>query len=320
MNVYLRLISFLHCSKKRKLPNALVASGGLTVIGRILSRLGFDANVVNLVRVNMIVVKVGGSDGINYDLVCDDIAALVKENNKLILIHGGSDETNKISTQLGKPPRVLTSPQGYTSRYTDRDTLDIFAMVYQGKMNTRIVERLQKRGVNAIGLSGLDGRLLEGQRKASVRAVIDGKQVLVRDDFTGKVEKVNTQLLRLLIDNGYTPVIAPPAISVEGEAINVDGDRAAAIIASAIEAKQLVILSNVPGLLRNFPDEQSLIPQLKFAELETALSFAEGRMKKKVLGASEAIAGGVDQVIFGDARIERPIFNAMNEKGTVISK
>lgn len=266
------------------------------------------------------IVKVGGSAGINYDLVCDDIAALVKEGRKLVLVHGGSDETNKISTQLGKPPRILTSPQGYTSRYTDAETLDIFAMVYAGKMNTRIVERLQKRGVNAIGLSGLDGRLLEGPRKASVRAVVDGKQVLVRDDFTGKVEKVNASLLKLLIDNGYTPAISPPACSNDGEAINVDGDRAAAMIASALGAKQLIILSNVPGLLRNFPDESSLIPNIKFGELEQALSFAEGRMKKKVLGASEAIAGGVSQVVFADARIDRPIFNAINGKGTVISR
>lgn len=266
------------------------------------------------------IVKVGGSAGINYDLVCDDIAALVKEGRKLVLVHGGSDETNKISTQLGKPPRILTSPQGYTSRYTDAETLDIFAMVYAGKMNTRIVERLQKRGVNAVGLSGLDGRLLEGPRKASVRAVVDGKQVLVRDDYTGKVEKVNASLLKLLIESGYTPAVCPPACSTDGEAINVDGDRAAAMIASALGAKQLIILSNVPGLLRNFPDESSLIPHIKYGELEQALSFAEGRMKKKVLGASEAIAGGVSQVVFADARIERPVFNAINGMGTVISK
>ena len=99
----------------------------------------------------------------------------------------------------------------------------------------------------------------------------------------------------------------------------MDGDRAAAMIASAVGAKQLIILSNVPGLLRSFPDESSLIPKIKYAELEQALGFAEGRMKKKVLGASEAIAAGVQEVVFGDARSERPIFNAMGGKGTVIS-
>lgn len=268
----------------------------------------------------MIVVKVGGSAGINYDPVCDDVAALLKDGHRFVLIHGGSHETNVLSEKLGKPPRILTSPQGYTSRYTDAETLDIFSMVYAGKINTRIVERLQKRGVNAVGLSGLDGRLLEGPRKASVRAVIDGKQVLVRDDFTGKVEKVNAPLLHLLLDNGYTPVVSPPACSTAGEAINVDGDRAAAMIAAALGAKQLIILSNVPGLLRAFPDERTLIPHIKLGELEEALTFAEGRMKKKVLGASEAIVGGVEQVVLGDARIQQPIQAAMRGAGTVIGK
>jgi [amino group carrier protein]-L-2-aminoadipate 6-kinase len=268
----------------------------------------------------MIVIKVGGSAGINYDLVCDDIAQLVNDGHKVVLFHGGSHETNVMSERLGKPPRILTSPQGFTSRYTDQETMDIFSMVYVGKMNTRIVERLQKRGVNAVGLTGLDGRLFEGPRKASVRAVIDGKQVLVRDDYTGKVEKVNTSLLHLLLDAGYTPVLTAPAISNDSEAINVDGDRAAAVVASALGAKQLIILSNVPGLLRSFPDESTLIPHIKFAELEQALSFAEGRMKKKVLGASEAIAAGVEQVVFGDARKPRPVFNASQGIGTVIEK
>lgn len=268
----------------------------------------------------MIVVKVGGSAGINYDLVCDDVATLVQEGHSLVLVHGGSHETNILSEKLGKPPRFLVSPQGFTSRYTDAETLDIFAMVYAGKMNTRIVERLQKRGVNAVGLSGLDGRLLEGARKASVRAVVDGRQVLVRDDFTGKVERVNVGLLRLLLDHGYLPVVSPPACSTAGEAINVDGDRAAAMIAAALGARQLIILSNVPGLLRAFPDESTLIPRIAYDELEQALSFAEGRMKKKVLGASEAIAGGVSQVIFGDARVARPVFHAMNGAGTVIER
>ena len=267
-----------------------------------------------------VVIKVGGSAGINYDLVCDDVAALVRDGQPVVLIHGGSDETNRISTALGKPPRTLVSAQGYTSRYTDAETLDIFAMVYAGKMNTRIVERLQKRGIDAVGLSGLDGRLLEGPRKTSVRAVENGRQILVRDDFTGRVERVNAGLLRLLIGAGYTPVVSPPACSNDGEAINVDGDRAAAAIAAALGARQLIILSNVPGLLRNFPDEASLIPAVRYSELEQALSFAEGRMKKKVLGASEAIAGGVEQVVFADARLEGPVRAAMAGRGTVISK
>jgi acetylglutamate/LysW-gamma-L-alpha-aminoadipate kinase len=121
-----------------------------------------------------------------------------------------------------------------------------------------------------------------------------------------------------LINNGYVPVVTPPACSTEGEAINVDGDRAAAMIAAAIKASQLIILSNIPGLLRQFPDESTLISHIRYAGLEQALSFAEGRMKKKVLGASEAIAAGVSQVVFGDARVPNCIRLAMSGQGTVI--
>lgn len=264
------------------------------------------------------VVKVGGSLGIDYDLVCDDLASLIQGGTKIILVHGGSEETNAVSTKLGKPPRTLTTASGMTSRYTDAETMDIFAMVYAGKMNVRLVERLQKRGVNALGLTGVDGRLLEGPRKGAIKAVEEGRQILIRDDFSGKVEKVNTSLLHLLLGAGYTPVITPPAISTQSEAINVDGDRAAAIIASAVGARQLVILSNVPGLLRSFPDESTLIPRIAYGGLEQALGFAEGRMKKKVLGATEAIAGGVQQVIFGDARVAGPVSRALEGQGTVI--
>lgn len=268
----------------------------------------------------MIVVKVGGSVGIDYDAVCDDLAALVKSGERAILIHGGSHETNVISTALGKPPKTITSPSGMTSRYTDHETMDIFAMVYAGKMNTRIVERLQLRSINALGLTGLDGRLLEGARKTAVRSVEDGKQVLIRDDMTGRVERVNTQLLSLLLDHGYTPVVTPPAASYDGEAINVDGDRAAAIIASSMGATQLIILSNVPGLLEHFPDESTLIKSISLSSLDQASRFAEGRMKKKVLGAAEALQSGVQQVIFGDARLADPIQRAMRGEGTVISQ
>jgi len=143
---------------------------------------------------------------------------------------------------------------------------------------------------------------------------------MIRDDFSGKVEKVNVALLNLLLDAGYTPVVTPPACSTDGEAINVDGDRAAAMIASAVGAKRLIILSNIPGLLREFPDESSLIRHIKYSELDKAMDFAEGRMKKKVLGAAEAIDGGVEQVIFGDARIANPIQTAAGGQGTVIER
>ena len=266
----------------------------------------------------MIIVKVGGGVGIDYDALCADIAALWQAGQRLVLVHGGSHATNMLAEQLGHPPRFVTSPSGYSSRYTDRETLEIFMMAYAGKINKLIVERFQRLGVNAVGLSGIDGRLLEGQRKATIRVVEDGKQKVLRDDWTGTVERVNAGLLTILLDAGYLPVIAPLASSQVGEALNVDGDRAAAAVAVGLGADTLLLLSNVPGLLRAFPDEASLIPQIARSEVEEFLPVAQGRMKKKVLGAAEALAGGVGRVILGDARSAQPISRALAGQGTVI--
>lgn len=266
----------------------------------------------------MIVVKIGGGEGINQEAVCQDAASLIKEGQRVILVHGASHETNVISEKLGKPPRMVTSVSGMVSRYTDRETLEIFQMVYVGLANKRLVERLQQLGVNAIGLAGPDGRILEGSRKPHIKIVEDGKQKILRDDYTGKVERVNLSLIHLLVEAGYTIVTGPPAISYEGEVINVDGDRAAAFLAGQLKAESLVILSNVPGLLKDPVDESSLIPFIPRAQIERAMAYAQGRMKKKVLGAEEALAGGVSRIIFADGRVESPIRRALAGHGTTI--
>jgi [amino group carrier protein]-L-2-aminoadipate 6-kinase len=250
---------------------------------------------------------------------CTDIAALVRQGIAFVIVHGGSAETNQISELLGHPPRFVTNMQGFTSRYTDRQTLEIFAMVTNGRINTMLVETLQKAGVNAFGLSGLDGRLMEARRKDAIRIVENGKQRMLRDDYTGKIETVKGAILQELLQMGFTPVISPLAISPEGDALNVDADRAAAQVAGALHAEQLVILTNVPGLLRQFPDESTLISHLPKTGLEQALGFAEGRMKKKVLGASEALDLGVSKVVFADGRREHPLVDALAGQGTVIS-
>jgi acetylglutamate/LysW-gamma-L-alpha-aminoadipate kinase len=223
-----------------------------------------------------------------------------------------------LSTALGKPPRFVTSISGVESRYTDRQTLEIFSMAYVGKMNKLFVERLQQLGVNAVGMCGVDGRSMEGERKAAIKVVEDGKRKVLRDDFTGRVERVNTALLTLLLDNGYTPVLCPPAISYDSEIINVDGDRAAAVLAGAFQADTLIILSNVPGLLQNVHDEHSLIQHIDKSHLKSYMDIAEGRMKKKIMGAMEALEQGVARVVLGDARLERPIQQALQGRGTVI--
>lgn len=268
---------------------------------------------------DMIVIKIGGAEGIDLDAVCDDVAALVEQGRRLVLVHGGSAETNRVARALGHPPRFLTSPSGFTSRYTDRLTLEIFEMVYCGSTNKGIVERLQARGVNAVGLSGIDGRIWEGRRKNAIRAQDeDGKVRVVRDSLTGTVDRVNTQLLEGLMQLGALPVLTPPGISEEGEAINVDGDRAAARTAAALGASHLVILSNVPGLLADFPDESSLIASLPRAEIDQATERAEGRMRIKLVSAGEALDGGVGEVILGDARCAEPVQRALAGAGTRI--
>lgn len=266
----------------------------------------------------MLVLKIGGANGLNFDAVMADVAAHVQAGTPLVIVHGGSGETNALSAQLGHPPRMVTSPSGFTSRYTDRATLEIFAMVTAGKISTLITERLQKLGVNAFSLSGVDGRVMQAKRKEAIRIVENGRQRLLRDDYTGKIEQVNGAFLLGLAAQGFTPVIAPLAISPEGDALNVDADRAAAMVAGAVHADQLIILSNVPGLLRHFPDEASLIRHIPKDTLESAIAFAEGRMKKKVLGASEALHLGVRQVILADGRLPAPLTHARQGHGTVI--
>jgi [amino group carrier protein]-L-2-aminoadipate 6-kinase len=266
----------------------------------------------------MIVIKVGGGKDLNVDAVVADIAALHQAGQPLLLVHGGAETTNEVATALGHPPEFVTSESGYVSRRTDRRTLEIFEMVYCGQLNKMWVEKLQGQGINAVGLSGLDGRIFEGTRKDTLRVRVNGKRLVLRDDWTGTVERVNTHLLQLLLDGGYLPVLTPPASSDRGEAINVDGDRAAAMVAAAFNADALIILSNVPGLLREFPDESTLIREIPRAKANDFMQFAEGRMKKKVMGAVEAISEGVQRVIFADGRIDAPISAALAGGGTQI--
>lgn len=265
-----------------------------------------------------LVIKLGGTEGVDFAAACEDIAALVSQGKQVVVVHGGSAEANALGEALGTPPRFVTSPSGFTSRYTDRPTLEIFAAAVNGKVNTLLVEQLQQNGVNAFGLSGLDGRLLQAKRKGSIRIVENGKRKILRGDYTGKIHTVNAALLETLLSAGYTPVVAPLAVSEKGEALNVDADRAAAMIAAALKAEALLLLTAAPGLLRNFPDESSLIAHLPAAQLETALDYAQGRMKKKVLGAQEALAGGAQQVIIADGRIAHPIAHALAGSGTRI--
>lgn len=267
----------------------------------------------------MIVVKLGGSAGISPDLFCQDIARLVGAGQRIVIVHGGSDATTRLGEQLGHPPVFITSPSGHTSRRTDARTLEIFQMACRGLLNQQIVQRLQSLGVNAAGISGIDGKLWVGPRKDAIRSVENGITRIIRDDYSGSVQTVDTKILTTLLDGGFVPVVSPPGLSTDGHPINVDADRAASATAAALGAEELLLLSNVAGLLRNFPDETSLIREVKRPDFSRMESLAQGRMKKKVLAASDAVLGGVRRAIIGDARSQQPVSSALAGQGTVFA-
>ena len=268
----------------------------------------------------MMVVKAGGGKGIHYEAVCDEIAALQQRGEQPILVHGGSHLTNELAEALGHNPHFVTSPSGFTSRFTDPQTMGIFMMAYCGKTNKQIVEGLQQRGINAIGLSGIDGKLWVGKQKSAIRVVENRKTRILRGNLTGKVESVNTDLLNSLLQSGFLPVLCPPAMTSEGVAINVDGDRAAAITATAMQADQLVILSNVPGVMKDITQPSSRISEIRRTDLEDiSQTFAQGRMKIKLLAAAAAIDGGVKRVVIADARLDNCISRALQGEGTSIT-
>ena len=263
-----------------------------------------------------IVIKIGGGEGIDLGPALAETAALVRGGARVVLVHGGSHETNLLQERLGHPPTFITSPSGHTSRRTDRQTLEIFEMAYCGKINKGVVERLHQLGVDAVGMSGIDGGVWRGARKNAIRAVEDGRTVIVRDDLSGRVERVDGAFLSLLLDAGRTPVLCPPALSADSEAINVDADRAAAITGAALGADELLLLSNVPGVLRDPGDPSSLIATAAPGD-ESVRAAARGRMKNKVLAAEEAVAGGVARVAIASANADTPIARARSGAGTV---
>jgi len=264
-----------------------------------------------------LVVKIGGGAGTLTTTILNEVAQLAAQGERIVLLHGGSDLTNTLAERLDHPARMIISPGGMTSRYTDVETLHIFAMAVAGQINTDLVAQLQGLGVNALGLAGVDGRLLLARRKAIVRSVTpDGRTLILRDDYTGQIEEVNGALLRLLLDAGYLPVIAPLALSHDGERLNVDGDRAAAAVAAALQAGTLVILTNVPGLLADPEDATTLIHTIESDSLDDYMKYAKGRMGKKLLGAQEALQGGVARVCIGSASLLGVLAGA----GTTIKK
>jgi [amino group carrier protein]-L-2-aminoadipate 6-kinase len=261
-----------------------------------------------------IVVKVGGATGNGTDGVLNDIA----DRSDVVLVHGGSAEVDRLGEAMGRPSQYYTSPSGVVSRRSDAAHLEVVVLALAGKVQTELVAGLVRRGVRAIGLSGVDAGIVRARRKEGAREVRDGHVVRVTDDRSGSIDRVDGELLRALLRSGIVPVLGPPAVTADGEVVNVDADRLAARAAVALEAEALVLLTNVPGLLREPTDPSTKIDRVPRAELAAAVDLAQGRMRKKLVAAREALEGGVRPVVIGSSQGERPIERALGGEGTVL--
>jgi len=267
----------------------------------------------------LLVVKMGGSilkEGASNALVAD-LKALATEH-KRVLVHGGGAEVTETAAKLGKQQQFIVSPEGFRSRYTDKETIEIYTMVMAGKINKQIVLALQSQGVPAVGLSGLDGQLLKAERKKRLIAVDErGRKRVIDGGYTGKLVEANAALLRFLLEKGYVPVVTPIAVSEEFEPLNVDGDRTAAFTAGALKADRLILLTDVEGLvLKGKP-----VSKISASEISEVLSSIGHGMSTKVHAALDAINQGVGEVLITSGLAEAPISSALkHEQGTVISR
>jgi acetylglutamate/LysW-gamma-L-alpha-aminoadipate kinase len=269
----------------------------------------------------VIIIKIGGGAAIDataFRNFAEDLHGLLGEGRSAVVIHGANAAFSDLSRRLDLPPVMVTSSTGRVSRYTDAATMDAMLMTYCGKVNKTLVGAMQAAGVNAVGLSGLDGGIARGRRKPMLRGSVDGKPKVFRDDHAGTIETIDAGLVRLLLANGYLPVLTPPALSDDGVPINVDGDKLALGLATELGAEALLFFSDTPGLLRDVRDETSLVREIDAADPSAALASASGRMVVKVEAALGAIERGVGEVIFSDARVERPVSRALAGEGTVV--
>jgi acetylglutamate/LysW-gamma-L-alpha-aminoadipate kinase len=256
----------------------------------------------------MITIKIGGSvvDDLHPSVIAD--IKKIAEQEGVILVHGGGKEVTKVTKQLGKEPKFVVSPSGVKSRYTDLETAEIFTMVMSGRVNKTIVKMLQKNGINAVGLSGIDGKLIQADRKKKLIIMNEKNRKQVIDGgYTGKITQVNVSLIKSILDQGYTPVISPIAVSEEFDLLNVDGDRAAANIAGQTKADKVLFLTNVDGLLI----DEKLVEILTLAKAKEILPQIGFGMEKKILAATEALEMGVEEALIANGQRENPISSAI---------
>ncbi len=265
----------------------------------------------------VIVVKVGDSamDSAFSEDALDDFA-LISHETPTVIVHGGGKTVTEIAEKLGVQQKFVTSPEGFRSRYTDAETIQVFTMVMAGKINKEIVQHLQARKISAIGLTGLDGGLISAERKKKLIAKDErGRRIVIDGGYTGRITKVEHSLLRTLLDAGYVPVIAPIALGSDNEPLNVDGDRTAAYVAAAVQADLLLLLTDVEGVSL----DGNIIRRLNAEEAKKSLSSLGPGMITKVYAALEALSMGVNRVIVASGRNKNPFTSAIREQtGTLI--
>jgi len=266
----------------------------------------------------MITIKIGGSviDDLHPTTILD--IKKFSEKEGVIIVHGGGKEVTKVCEQLGKEPKFITSPSGIKSRYTDKETAEIFTMVMSGRINKTIVRMLQQNGINAVGLSGVDGKIIQADRKKKLLIVNEkGRKQAIDGGYTGKISNVNDSLIKSLLKQGFTPVIAPIALSEESEFLNVDGDRAAAYVAAKVQSDKVLFITNVDGLLM----DNKLVKNLTLAEAKEIRPKIGPGMEKKILAATEALDMGVKEALIANGQKENPISSAIaHDQCTVIQK
>lgn len=262
----------------------------------------------------MVLVKIGGGRAINLEGVAGDLAAL---GQRAVLVHGANAWRDELGDRLGVASTVVTSASGYESVLTDEATVDLMLMAYAGLRNKRIVEALLRRGVKAVGLTGLDGGLVRGRRNAGIRSREGGK-ILVRRDLSAKPASVDEALLRLLLDAGVTPVLTVPIADEEGAAVNTENDEVVALLQGVLRAETVVQLIEAPGLLADRDDPASLLPRLAPSEVARWEERAEGRFKRKLHAISKLFASAPTRLVIADGRSEHPLRDALEGKGTVI--
>jgi acetylglutamate/LysW-gamma-L-alpha-aminoadipate kinase len=263
----------------------------------------------------MIVVKVGGGASINLDGIAGDLAHL---DEPAVVVHGANAFRDDLSRRLAIPKRTLTSESGVESVFTDRDALDVLTMAYAGLVNKRFVSLCQQKGVNAIGLTGLDGALVRGRRNRGIRVRENGVRRLVHD-LSGKPAAVNGELLRLLVDAGYTLLLTAPILDEQGQAISTENDDVVALLQRTLEPELVVELIEAPGLLDDPKDESSVRKALGRDELERRESTASGRMRRKLKALLKMLDAGCRRIVIADGRGPHPLRAALASEGTVVS-